>query len=92
MAQASTSVGRARSRPRKERQEQHEEQCVTLPLIGEVTMPPRDHLVFYAVLGLVGVLEIIEWPLVLIVGGGHFLSQQQRSPILQQAGEAASAA
>ena len=65
---------------------------VTLPLVGTVTVPPPDRLVFYGVLGLLGVLEIVEWPIVLIVGAGHFLSEQHRHPTLQQMGEAAEAA
>ncbi|GAA4587438.1 hypothetical protein GCM10023194_36330 [Planotetraspora phitsanulokensis] len=74
------------------RQRLDEPQRVTLPLVGAVTVPPPDRLVFYAVLGLLGVMEIVEWPIVLIVGAGHFLAEQHRYPVLMQLGEAAEAA
>jgi hypothetical protein len=85
MAQRSRVITRAR----RQLDERHH---VTLPLVGTVTVPPPDRLVFYAVLGLLGVMEIVEWPIVLIVGAGHFLSEQHRYPTLQQVGQAAEAA
>ena len=81
------SDGRAPGRAGKGQQPK-----VTVPLLGTVTVPPRSQLAFYAVLGALGVLEIIEWPIVLVVGAGHFLAQQHRAPTLQEAGEAAEAA
>ena len=52
-------------------------------------LPPPDRLVFYAVLGALGALEIIEWPIALVVGVGHYLTEQRFSPALQEAGQAA---
>ncbi|GAA4572614.1 hypothetical protein [Planotetraspora kaengkrachanensis] len=72
--------------------ELNERRHVTLPLIGTVTVPPPDRLVFYAVLGLLGAMEIVEWPIVLIVGAGHFLAEQHRYPALAELGRAAEAA
>ncbi|GII28127.1 hypothetical protein [Planotetraspora mira] len=74
------------------RRQLDEPHLVTLPLVGTVTVPPPDRLAFYAVLGLLGVLEIVEWPIVLLVGAGHFLAHQRRYPTLQGVGEAAEAA
>jgi hypothetical protein len=48
-----------------------------------------EQLAFYAVLIALGVLEIVEWPIVAIVGVGHFLASQHRFVILREAGEAA---
>ncbi|MBB5133358.1 hypothetical protein HNP84_003084 [Thermocatellispora tengchongensis] len=64
---------------------------VRLPLIGSVTVPPPDRLVFYAALGALAALEIIDWPVALVVGAGHFLAEQHRSQILRELGEAAEA-
>ncbi|MER7500288.1 hypothetical protein AB0L05_32100 [Nonomuraea pusilla] len=65
---------------------------VNVPVLGRVTVPPPEQLAFYGVLAALGALEIVEWPVVLIVGAGHALSRQHRSRTLQQAGEAAQSA
>ncbi|WP_204358335.1 hypothetical protein [Streptosporangium sp. 'caverna'] len=65
---------------------------VSVPMIGTLTMPPPDRLVFYAVLGALGALEVIEWPIALVVGVGHYLTEQRFSPALREAGQAAEAA
>ncbi|MDP4509653.1 hypothetical protein [Nonomuraea turcica] len=51
-----------------------------------------EHLAFYAALIALGVLEIVEWPIVGIVAVGHFLASQHRFVILQEVGEAAESA
>ncbi|MEW1846777.1 hypothetical protein AB0392_53255 [Nonomuraea angiospora] len=65
---------------------------ISLPVVGSVPVPGPQHLVFYAVLVSLGILEIVEWPVVGIVAVGHLLAGQHRHRTLQQAGEAAEAA
>ncbi|MFD0890699.1 hypothetical protein ACFQ08_39655 [Streptosporangium algeriense] len=65
---------------------------VTLPVVGAVDVPPPERLAFYAVLGVLGALEVIDWPVAIVVGAGHLLSEQRHSPLLQEAGQAAEAA
>ncbi|MDP9841420.1 hypothetical protein [Streptosporangium lutulentum] len=65
---------------------------VSVPVIGTLALPSPDRLVFYAVLGALGALEIVEWPIVLVVGIGHYLTEQRFSPALREAGQAAEAA
>ncbi|MCW2880586.1 MAG: hypothetical protein JWQ95_4686 [Sphaerisporangium sp.] len=65
---------------------------VTLPVIGKVVLPPPDRLAFYAALGLLTAFEIIEWPLALVIGLGHFLAEQHFSRALTGVGQAAEAA
>ncbi|WP_248959911.1 hypothetical protein [Sphaerisporangium perillae] len=65
---------------------------VTLPLVGRVIMPPPDRIAFYVALGALAAVEIIEWPVALIIGFGHFLAEQHFSRVLQAVGEAAEAA
>ncbi|GAA3416633.1 hypothetical protein [Streptosporangium vulgare] len=65
---------------------------ITVPVIGTLTLPSPDRLVFYGVLGALGALGVIEWPVALVVGFGHYLSEQRRFPALRQAGLAAEAA
>ncbi|MEU8382731.1 hypothetical protein [Streptosporangium sp. NPDC048865] len=61
---------------------------LTVPVIGTVTLPPPDRLVFYGVLGALGAFGVIEWPVALVIGFGHYLAEQRRFPALQQAGMA----
>ncbi|MFG6191754.1 hypothetical protein [Nonomuraea sp. JJY05] len=70
---------------------EHDRQ-IALPAIGTVTLPEPQHLAFYAVLVSLGILEIVEWPVVGIVAIGHLLAGQHRHPSLQEAGEAAQSA
>ncbi|MFC4530738.1 hypothetical protein [Sphaerisporangium dianthi] len=79
-ASEDTGPGRAAGRP-----------GVTLPLIGRVVMPSPDRVAFYVALGLLSAFEIIEWPLALIIGFGHFLAEQHFSRALQGVGQATEA-
>ncbi|MFJ2031855.1 hypothetical protein [Streptosporangium sp. NPDC087985] len=84
---ATASDGRAGNRA-GERQRPH----ISVPVIGELTLPPSDLLVFYAALGVLSALEIIEWPVALVVGVGHFLAEQHHARFLREVGQAAEAA
>lgn len=59
-----------------------------VPVLGSITLPPPDRLIFYAGLGLLAVFEVIEWPVALIVGVGHMLADQRQSRTGQGVGEA----
>ncbi|MFL6054443.1 MAG: hypothetical protein ACJ72W_16220 [Actinoallomurus sp.] len=61
---------------------------VRLPVLGEVTLPPPERLVYYAALGLLATLEVIEWPIALVVGTGHLLADQQHRKLVRGLGEA----
>ncbi|MFF3437404.1 hypothetical protein [Streptosporangium sp. NPDC002721] len=65
---------------------------ITVPVIGTLSLPTPDRLVFYGVLGALGAFGVIEWPVALVVGVGHYLSEQRVFPALRQAGLAAEAA
>jgi len=43
-----------------------------LPAVGR-QLPPADSLAFYAALAVVGIIEIVEWPAVLIAAGAQVL-------------------
>lgn len=43
---------------------------IRLPLIGTVQVPPPDQLAFYAVLGGLAALELIDWPVAVAMGIG----------------------
>jgi hypothetical protein len=58
----------------------------------QVTLPPLDKLAFYA--GLTGAVALgaIEWPMALITGVGHLLSDDRRNRTLRALGDALDAA
>ena len=62
------------------------------PRAGLDQAPPPDHLIFYAGLGLLAALQVIEWPVALIVGVGHMLADQRHWRTGQGMGEALEAA
>lgn len=47
---------------------------VKVPVVGKVSVPPPEHLAFYGVLGVLGVTELIPWPVALGLGVGHALT------------------
>ena len=47
---------------------------VQVPLVGKITVPPPDQLAFYGVLTVLGVTELIPWPVALGLGVGHALA------------------
>ncbi|MFI7430378.1 hypothetical protein ACIBPB_25580 [Micromonospora sp. NPDC049836] len=61
---------------------------VRIPKVGEVAVPPPDRIAYYAGLGLLATLQIIEWPLALAITAGHFLSDQHFSVLVKGVGEA----
>jgi hypothetical protein len=58
----------------------------------QVTMPPLDKLAFYAGLAGATALGVIEWPIALVTGVGHLLSDDRRNRTLRALGEALDAA
>ncbi len=66
---------------------QAEHMSLNLPIIGPVDLPPPEHLMYYGGIGLLAGLEIIEWPIALLVAAGHALSQQQHSRAIEELGE-----
>jgi hypothetical protein len=61
---------------------------ITLPGVGQLRLPPPDHLAYLAGIATLAVLDIIEWPIALTLAVGHFLADQRRNKILHDFGEA----
>jgi hypothetical protein len=57
--------------------------------VDETTIeaPPVEHLVHYAGLGVLAAVEIIEWPLALLLMAGHALMDATNRPALHEFGE-----
>ncbi|MGA2930818.1 MAG: hypothetical protein ABSE98_01875 [Acidimicrobiales bacterium] len=52
-----------------------------------IETPPVEHLVFYAGVGVLAAIEIIEWPVALLLTAGHLLADLTNRPALQGLGE-----
>ena len=61
---------------------------VEVPFLGEVAVPPPDKLTYYAGLGVLAALQVIEWPLALVITAGHLLADQHYSGLVKGIGEA----
>lgn len=83
-----TSPHTASHRDTVERVRHAERFAVNLPIIGRVDIPRPEHLAFYAALGVLAALEIVEWPVAVIVTAGHILAAEEHHHALQGIGEA----
>ncbi len=61
---------------------------LSLPLVGAVTLPPPDHLAWYAGIGVLAVAGIIEWPVAGVIALGKALADNRHSKVLEQFGAA----
>lgn len=65
---------------------------VHVPVLGEVMIPTPDRMGFYAGVGLLAAVGIVEWPLAVVICAGHVLADQHMFSRLQGLGEAAESA
>ncbi|RKR89250.1 hypothetical protein BDK92_3590 [Micromonospora pisi] len=61
---------------------------VRIPGLGDIAVPPTDKIAYYAGLGLLAVLQVIEWPLALVITAGHLIADQHFSGLAKGLGEA----
>jgi hypothetical protein len=63
--------------------------AVTIDVLGRrLELPPADQLAFLAGLGVLVVLEIVEWPVAAAVGVGHALAHSHHGRVLREFGDA----
>ena len=62
--------------------------AVTLPVVGRVRIPQPDQLAYYGALAGLAALEIIDWPIALVIGAGHALARVHYSRVAEELGEA----
>ena len=61
---------------------------VGLPGLGQVSLPPVDHLVWYAGVGVLTAIELLEWPVALVLTVGKLLADNRSHRTLRSLGEA----
>jgi hypothetical protein len=57
----------------------------SLPVMGDISLPPVHHLVWY---GGVAALECLEWPIAVVLATGKALADNRHSAVLREFGEA----
>lgn len=61
---------------------------IRMPVVGVVHVPPPDRLAYFAGLGLLAALGVVEWPVAAVIGAGHLLSDQHWSQVAAGIGQA----
>jgi hypothetical protein len=61
---------------------------LSVPVLGDVDLPPPQHLLWYAGVAVLVAVECIEWPIALILATGKALADNRHSAALREFGEA----
>jgi hypothetical protein len=61
---------------------------LSLPVLGDVQLPPAQHIAWYGGVALLVALECVEWPIALILATGKALADNHHSKMLREFGEA----
>ncbi len=85
-----SSPGPARANIARAARTAHEKNSthVSLPVVGEVDLPPADQLAFLAGVGALAAIEVIEWPIAIVLALGHALASSHRNRLVREFGEA----
>lgn len=62
--------------------------AVQLPVLGRVNIPRPEQLAYFGGLAALAAVEIIDWPIALIIATGHALASQHRNRLVEELGEA----
>jgi hypothetical protein len=61
---------------------------VNLPLLGQTEIPRPEQLAYFGGLAALAALELIDWPVALVIAAGHLLAANHHNKILEELGEA----
>jgi hypothetical protein len=78
------SVGRRAAKQVSEQNSLH----INLPGLGPINLGPPDQLAYIAGIATLTALEIIEWPVAVLIAAGHLLAEQRRSNTMHAFGDA----
>lgn len=63
---------------------------MTLPVLhSRVHLPAPEDVAYYGAIGLLAALEIVEWPVAVIIAGGHLLASRSRNQLTEGLGQGA---
>jgi hypothetical protein len=61
---------------------------VNAPILGQLEIPRPEQLAYYGGLAALAALELIDWPVALVIAAGHLLASNHHNRILEELGEA----
>jgi hypothetical protein len=61
---------------------------VNVPVLGQLEIPRPEQLAYFGGLAALAALELIDWPVALVIGAGHFLAANHHNRLLEELGEA----
>lgn len=61
---------------------------LSLPFVGSVALPPIEHLVFYGAVVAMAAVELVDWPVALVIGVGKALAENRTHKTLRSVGDA----
>ncbi|CAM3239669.1 hypothetical protein BST27_24650 [Mycobacterium intermedium] len=61
---------------------------INLPVVGKISVPPPEQLAYYGGLAALAALELIDWPVALVIATGHALASNHHNKLLEEFGEA----
>jgi hypothetical protein len=67
---------------------QENQTALHLPWVGDLSLPPVDHLVWYAGVATLTAAELIDWPVALVLAAGKALADNRSHRTLRSLGEA----
>jgi hypothetical protein len=62
--------------------------AINLPVIGQVEIPRPEQLAYYGGLAGLAALELIDWPVAVVIAAGHLLASNHHNKLLEELGEA----
>jgi hypothetical protein len=61
---------------------------VNLPVMGQMEIPRPEQLAYFGGLAALAALELIDWPVALVIAAGHLLASNHHNKVLEELGEA----
>jgi hypothetical protein len=61
---------------------------LSLPIVGELSLPPLDHVAWYAGVGILTAVEMLEWPVAVVLTVGKILADSRTHRTLRSFGDA----
>ncbi len=62
--------------------------AVNVPVVGQLEIPRPEQLAYFGGLAALAALELIDWPVALVIAAGHLLASNHHNKILEELGDA----
>ncbi len=62
--------------------------AVNVPVIGQMEIPRPEQLAYFGGLAALAALELIDWPVAVVIAAGHILASNHHNKLLEELGEA----